>query len=348
MDRSSINKAKDVIVLGTETEYIVHEESEIPSTHRKLLGKPATNETLEELVRCIPSKYLLVDDPLNPAYNGFILKNGGRLYIDGPFIEYATPECFSAKGISIYEEVGNRILMETAEIYSSKTGRALNIYKMIPDVEGKIEEEVPGYHENYGLRQDCYFNLFLPNFWPKEPVFKVLIPFLVTRQLYAGAGGLVSDSAGVHYEISQRAKWIEKELNYTSSRNRPILHLKRPNLNETHLRIHITCGDPNRISYATFLKIGTTAVVLACLGQEALQGLDFELADSVKAFRAISTHGSISVHLKRGAHLSAIRIQESLLDEIQKEQNNIMRPECLEWDEIINEWKDTLQLLSKI
>lgn len=317
MKNNDISKAKDVIILGTETEYLVYEEFEILSPIGEPLQRPATYETLVDLLRCIPPD---VGDPLK--FNGFI-NNGGRLYINKPFLEYATPECTFAKDVVKYEEAGNYILNTATNVYTSKRGRTLKIYKMIPDVQGKIEEEIPGYHENYGLRQDRYFNLFLPNFWPREPLFKVLIPFLVTRQLYAGGGGLVSDSTGVHYEISQRAKWIETVFNYTSSRRRPILHLKRPNLDETHIHVHITCGDPNMSQYSTFLKIGTTAVVLACLGQGALQGLDFELVDPVEDFRAVSAHGPINVRLKRGSQFSAIDIQKSLLNEIQKEQRTI-------------------------
>lgn len=307
------------------------------------LQKPATHDTLANLVRCLPSEYLLVDDPLNPAYNGFIVKNGGRLYIDAPFLEYATPECASVKDVTIYEEAGNYIVNAATTAYLEETGRTLRVYKMISDVEGEPQGEIPGYHENYGLPPDLYFNLFRLNFWPKESASKVLIPFLVTRTLYAGAGRLVPDSIGAHYELSQRAKWIETVFNYTTARHRPILHLKRPNLNETHLRVHITCGDPNMSQIATFLKIGTTALVLVSLGQGALRELNFELADPVEAFRSVSAHGLINLYLKRGSLISSLDIQESLLNEICEKEHTIAKPDRLEWDEIINEWRDALQ-----
>ena len=210
---------------------------------------------------------------------------------------------------------------------------------MISDLEPG--GEIPGYHENYGLRQDRYFNLFMENFWPREVIRRVLIPFLVTRQLFAGAGALVSDGTDVHFELSQRARWIETVFNYTASHRRPILQLKRPDLSEKYLRVHISCGDPNITEWSTFLKIGTTAVILACLGQGVFSDVDLELTDSIQAFKTISRKGPVALNLKAGGQISAIDIQETLLQKVRGVDDRIVRPRDLEWEPITEVWGDT-------
>jgi proteasome accessory factor A len=150
----------------------------------------------------------------------------------------------------------------------------------------------------------------------------------------------------MRFEFSQRAQFVETVFNLSSLCHRPILQLKRPSLKETYLRIHITCGDANISEYATFLKIGTTAVILSCLSQGALHTLDFELVDPVAAFRSVSkTLERTDLRLKRGGQLSALEIQESLLEEILREQHTIKKPEYLEWDEIIHLWQEILHHL---
>jgi hypothetical protein len=141
---------------------VFEEFSKIVSWDGTTPRRLATSEMLRNLIRSIPSEYICegIEDPLNPAYNGFILRNGSRIYIDGPFLEYATAECFSVREVGPIEVVAGEMLAAAAAGYFKKTGRTLKIYKMIPDEEGNVA----GYHENYGLRQDRCFNLFGPNF----------------------------------------------------------------------------------------------------------------------------------------------------------------------------------------
>jgi proteasome accessory factor A len=171
---------------------------------------------------------------------------------------------------------------------------------------------------------------------------------LVTRQIYAGGGAFISDSKKLGFQISQRAQWIETVVNYNSSYRRPILHLKRPNLNETHLRVHITCGDPNKAKAATSLKIGTTAIVFACLSQGLLDDLNLEMVDPVEAFQNISATGTILVPLKRGDHLSALNIQLILLDKIEKLRGTIIKTEDLEWGDIMERWATVLEKFRQV
>lgn len=341
INKNAIKKAKDAIVLGTETEYLVYEESKLLNSIGKPLLRPVTYETLVNLLRCIPPE---IGDPLNN--NGFI-SNGGRIYVDTPFVEYTTPECLSLRDLILYEKIGDHILNSAAKSFLDQTGRKLDILKMIRSQERNSGEEVPGYHENYGLRQDRYFKIFMQNFYPKKCVFNVLIPFLVTRQIYAGAGSFMTSSKRVDFQLSQRAQWIDTVVNYTSSYRRPILHLKRPNLDETHLRIHITCGDPNKAAGATFLKIGTTAIVFACISQGTLNDLNLEMVDPVAAFQSISARPTMLVPLTRGDHLSALNIQLILLDKIQKLENTIIKTEYLEWNDIIKRWESVLKKLRR-
>lgn len=330
------------VVLGTETEFLVCQQIENTEKYQNA-PEPTitavTGDTLVALLSFITPKF---GDPLR--FNGFI-NNGGRIYIDGPFIEYSTPECASVKQLVTYEEAGMKILEMATEKYFEATGNHVKIFKIIPQSTRESQAKIPGYHENYGLPKDLYFNIFMKNFWPREIVMKLLIPFLVTRQIYCGAGCISSGETGTYYGLSQRAKWIEKIFNYTSTRGRPILEIKRPNREETHYPIHITSGDPHISQYSTFLKIGTTAVLLWCLSQGVMEELDLEFIDPVEAFKKVSKFPKYSIRMKTGSEAIALNVQQRLLSQVKKNQSHVTIPYNLEWDSIVGAWEETLKYL---
>src|SRR3990170_2267022 len=103
-DIKTSNKTDEFIILGTEVEYIA-----ILGDYNKIdnLSKlHASKNVYIDLIKCISKKYLCVDEPIDPmsnlntTNNGFILQNGGRIYIDSPFLEYSTPECNSAHQVT--------------------------------------------------------------------------------------------------------------------------------------------------------------------------------------------------------------------------------------------------------
>ncbi len=149
-----------------------------------------------------------------------------------------------------------------------------------------------------------------------------LLPFLVTRQLFAGPGWLAPDGS---FELSARASALRHALSaYTYGPGRPIVDVKeffffRPlGYRSPRKRLHLLVGDANRSEYAEHLKLATTLAVLDAIEAGALDAT----ARSVKlvggpiaALRAASRGPRTVVAKDRatGESLTAIQVQRRWL-----------------------------------
>lgn len=247
--------------------------------------------------------------------NGGFLFNGGRLYIDSGHLEYATPECRTLRGLVAQETAGERIVLEALDGLESRS--KIFFIKNNADYFGNTY----GYHENYCLGDS-----------PQRPeVVTALMPFLVTRQIFAGAGLLVRNAGGTEfdYEIAQRSGFVEID---QSSRvrfgGRPIVNLRDEPLGDRR-RLHVICGDANRSEFVTALKIGTTALV-AQLADDGWSP-EIELANPVQAMRSIAKdiEGPWPVPTVLQGDVPAVGIQRMYL--VEAERRFAGRDEDTEW-----------------
>jgi proteasome accessory factor A len=184
------------------------------------------------------------------------LENGARLYLDTGFHpEYATPECDDVMDLVVYDKAGERIvedLLHQAEKRLREDGISGNIllFKNNTDSAGNSY----GCHENYLVSRDVSF----------QRLAEALIPFFVTRQIYAGAGKVLQTPRGFHYCLSQRAQHICQEISGATTSSRSIINTRdEPHADaEKYRRLHVIVGDSNMSEVATYLKVGATAVVL--------------------------------------------------------------------------------------
>jgi proteasome accessory factor A len=139
----------------------------------------------------------------------------------------------------------------------------------------------------------------------------------VTRQVFAGAGKVLKTRLGNHYYISQRAQHIYQEISGATTSSRGIINTRdEPHADEErYRRLHVIVGDSNMSEVSTYLKVGTTALVLAMVEDGALRR-DLALEDPVRAIKEIShdTTCTRKVRLKRGKEFSAIELQREYLD----------------------------------
>src|SRR6201982_2518892 len=109
---------------------------------------------------------------------------------------------------------------------------------------------------------------------PFADIVKNLTPFFVTRQVFAGAGrvGIGQDGRGVGFQISQRADFFEVEVGLETTLKRPIVNTRdEPHADaDRYRRLHVILGDANLSEISTFLKVGTTALILAMIEEKAL------------------------------------------------------------------------------
>jgi proteasome accessory factor A len=146
----------------------------------------------------------------------------------------------------------------------------------------------------------------------------VLIPFLVSRQIFTGAGKIVQTARGPVYSIMQRADHIWETMSSATTRSRPIINTRdEPHADaERFRRLHVIVGDSNMSEYSTFVKIGATACMLRMLEDPMVVLRDMTLENPIRAIRDIShdTTCRRTVNLANGREVSALDIQREYLD----------------------------------
>ena len=237
------------------------------------------------------------------------LENGARLYLDvGSHPEYATPECDSIYDCVVHDKAGERtleILMEGAEQRLRDEGirGTIFLFKNNTDSAGNSY----GCHENYLTSRSNDSGNY----------GDVLIPFLVTRQIFTGAGHVLQTARGPIFSIAQRAEHIWEGTSSATTRSRPIINTRdEPHADaEKFRRLHIIVGDSNMSEYTTFLKIGSTACMLRMMEDKSFSLRDLTLENPIRAIRDISHDITCrrKVRLASGRELSALDVQREYL-----------------------------------
>jgi proteasome accessory factor A len=245
------------------------------------------------------------------------LENGARLYLDvGSHPEYATPECDSIYDLVVHDKAGERILehlVASAEARLREEGirGVIFLFKNNTDSAGNSY----GCHENYLTSRRDDFGHYA----------EVLIPFFVSRQIYAGAGKVLQTARGAMYCISQRAEHIWEGVSSATTRSRPIINTRdEPHADaEKYRRLHVIVGDSNMSEYATFLKVGATSILLRMLEDPAVVLRDMTLENPIRAIREIShdTTCKRRVRLANGREASALDIQSEYLTRARRYQD---------------------------
>ena len=237
------------------------------------------------------------------------LENGARLYLDTGFHpEYATPECDDVTELVIHDKAGERIvedLLHQAEKRLREDGISGNIllFKNNTDSAGNSY----GCHENYLVSRDVSF----------QRLAEGLIPFFVTRQIFAGAGKVLQTPRGFHYCLSQRAQHICQEISGATTSSRSIINTRdEPHADaEKYRRLHVIVGDSNMSEVATLLKVGTTALILDMI-EDGFFDKDYSLQSPVQAIRDISHDPTLreTVRLKDGRAITPLQLQMEYLE----------------------------------
>jgi proteasome accessory factor A len=149
-----------------------------------------------------------------------------------------------------------------------------------------------------------------------------LTPHFVTRQVFAGAGKVGSEMLGVSveqvpFQLSQRADFFEEEVGLETTLKRPIVNTRdEPHCDpQKYRRLHVIVGDANMSQVATFLKVGTTSLILSLIEDDVL-GNELMLAHPVSAIRQVSYDPTLTQTLlmANGSRMTAMDIQWSLFN----------------------------------
>lgn len=237
------------------------------------------------------------------------LENGARLYLDvGSHPEYATPECDSLTDLVAHDKAGERILeglVHSAEQRLEEEGIRGEIYLF------KNNTDSAG--NSYG----CHENFLVSRHKDFHRTVDVLIPFLVTRQIFLGAGKLTQTPRGTTYSLSQRAEHIWEGVSSATTRSRPIINTRdEPHADaERFRRLHVIAGDSNMSEYATYVKVGTVVAILQMIERDVVFR-DLTLENPIRSIRDISHDLTCrkKIRLANGRELSALDIQWEYLE----------------------------------
>lgn len=277
----------------------------------------------------------LTDDDLGMA--NVILTNGSRLYVDHAHPELSTPEVTNPRDAVLWDRAGVEIMRAGMRLAADvPQAHPIVLYKNNTDNKGASY----GCHENYLMQRTT----------PFADIVRQLTPFFITRQVFTGAGrlGVGQDGRVSAFQISQRADFFEVEVGLETTLKRPIINTRdEPHADpERYRRLHVIVGDANLSDTATFLKIGTTAVVLAMLEAGFLRGRDWTPARPVAEMHAVSHDVGLTheVVMTDGRRMTALQVQwelYALADEFCRRGDHADLDAATE--ELLDEWRHVLE-----
>jgi len=308
---------------------------------------------------------LLTDDPRRPASAGdevsamprspveeyedpgaanVILTNGARLYVDHAHPEYATPEVTNPLDAVRWDRAGELVMLASV--------RALAGNPLMPDVT-LYKNNVDGKGATYGTHE----NYLVERALPFAELAARIMPFLVTRQVFTGAGrvGLGQRGEQAGFQLSQRADYIEAEIGLETTLRRPIVNTR----DEPHAdpalwrRLHVIIGDATMLEVATYLRLGTTSLVLWLLERAQVDGVartaaaaldSLTLAEPVAAVHRVSRDLTLTERLTLldGRRLTALEVQRAYLDAVRTALDAVGTPPDPQTADVLRRWDSRL------
>jgi Pup amidohydrolase len=320
----------------------VHELARLGHGHR---DQPKVGWDFEDEHPDIDARGFTAEGTLAPEVEthlvNAVLTNGARYYVDHAHPELSTPECADPRTVVVYDKAAELILERSmrAAVELLPAGQEIVVYKNNSDRKGNSY----GCHENYLMDRQVAFSRIVTH----------VMPHFISRQVFTGAGkvgteapGLTSDD--VPFQLTQRADFFEEEVGLETTLKRPIVNTRdEPHADaQRYRRLHVIVGDANLSEVATFLKVGTTALVLAMVEDDFLPR-DLTLATPVAALRKVSYDLSLRnpLDLADGTRMTALEMQWEYFDRAKKyaEEHGL---ECIGapevGDELLQRWEHVL------
>ncbi len=267
-----------------------------------------------------------------------VLSNGARFYVDHAHPEYSGPECVDPLQGALYDKVGERVVASAAEAMRPllRPEEDLRIHKNNSDGKGNSY----GFHENY----------LVSRMLPFADLIHFGTTWMVSRQIFTGSGKLGAENGRprVPYQLTQRADFFEEEVGLETTLKRPIINTRdEPHGDASkYRRLHVIIGDANMSEVQTYLKLGTTALLLSAIEDGALPDA-LELFDPVEATWKVSHDLTMREPLAladRGT-ITVLELQRQYFEWLSKYAEQELPEET--WGEVIREWGAVLDDLEQ-
>ena len=250
---------------------------------------------------------------------GTFATNGARFYVCG-IPEYSTPETRGVADVVHSEETADIFMINAAQRMAKAAtdiGRVVLHKRTATDPFYESGASLPfglattiqswGYHENYLARREHF---------QTELSLVILAAHLATRGLLVGSGyWRPTPSNPSRMLTSQKLLDIETDYKNATQDHKPLVNLRNePHAGENYARWHVTSGDVNIAPWSTWMKLGSTSLVLR-LAETGYGELIAEHLpeDPLAAAQAFAWQGpAAKLRLKDGNEVRAIDQQEIL------------------------------------
>jgi len=267
---------------------------------------------------------------------GIFLQNASRLYRDpadcGTHEELACPEVQNPWDAGRYLLAGERFL----------AGLAADLAREDPEVGvASFFKTNVDYHRGSKSSWGCHESYLVRK--PIEHFVRPLVPHLVSRIVFTGAGGFDPLCPGLHFTLSPRVAHLHVLTGMNTGTERPLFHMKdEPHARKYH-RLHLVCGESLNSQTATWLKAGTTALIVSLIDAGFRPDTNLKLADPLHAMRLFAADPTCTARaeMKTGDSLSATMIQRQYLEFVEKHIGGLPP-----WaDEVCRQWRRMLDRL---
>ena len=237
-----------------------------------------------------------------------VLTNGARFYVDHAHPEVSTPECLTPTEVVLYDRAAEEIVRTSLDRANQRLGDSVTLLAHKNNSDGKGNSY--GCHENYLVSRDTPFGYLAT----------CISTHFVTRQIFCGAGKVGVEmpregEAWVPFQLSQRADFFEEPIGLETTIRRPIVNTRdEPHCDpERWRRLHVIVGDANMSEFATFVKVGSTALILAVI-EDGRFPENLWIDDSVTHIRRVSHDPTLQhvIPVADGRNLTALQIQREL------------------------------------
>jgi proteasome accessory factor A len=245
------------------------------------------------LFRALNGKNVFVFRPEDNIPRAFLM-NGGQCYIHSNLFEVCTPECRTPVEVLAYEKASEAYARLASWALEDETGERVHLYKtsIATDPKEEVKYSTVGSHENYQVERKTY-----------EKNLNLLIPYLMLRPVFCGAGGYVDGP----YMISPRAIF-PKVLFSEVSTDWPIISTRdESHSEEQYSRAHIVHGEGARSEYTILLKHSITSYLLQAMTAGYIKNVP-EIEDPISQGQLISRNltGDWKVQLMNGDQIGVI------------------------------------------
>ena len=315
-------------LFGVETEYAI--------TAMKGSSAVDREEVLHAMMQAARRRLVYLPDLCS---GGMFLENGSRFYIDcGQHPELSTPECTDPWSVVRYVQAGHQILAELAKAVESERPPGTEVMCFRCNVDYYIDS-----HSTWGSHESYLHRANPASLQPQ------IVPHLASRIVYTGAGGFNPQSSGLEFSLSPRVAYITRVASADSTgQDRGIFHTKNePLCQDEYNRLHIICGESLCSETAMFLKVGTTALIVAMAEAGVNPGGEVQIEAPLDALRvfAADTTCQKTVRMKNWRRLTAIDIQRHYLQHAEAHAHEKYMPDWAA--EVCRMWRDVLEQLAE-